>query len=170
MKLAIDGLYPRDTFNLITFAGDTKVLFREPVPATAANLKHAQEFLATRRGGGGTEMMQASRAALAPSGSEEHVWRLVWFMTDGYVGNEIAILDEIRKHPNARIFSFGIGSSPNRFLLDEMMLLGRGDVEYVGLKVDGSAAARRFHERVASPMLTDVAVEFGDLAVSGRLP
>src|SRR5687767_6186713 len=35
MKLALDGLNPQDTFNLITFAGDTAVLFPEPVPATA---------------------------------------------------------------------------------------------------------------------------------------
>ena len=27
MRLAIDGLNPRDTFNLITFAGDTHILF-----------------------------------------------------------------------------------------------------------------------------------------------
>jgi hypothetical protein len=33
---------------LITFAGDTAVLFDEPVPATRANLDRAQEFLATR--------------------------------------------------------------------------------------------------------------------------
>ena len=35
MKLALDSLYPADTFNLITFAGDTHILFPEPVPATA---------------------------------------------------------------------------------------------------------------------------------------
>jgi fructoselysine-6-P-deglycase FrlB-like protein len=32
-------------------------------------------------------------------------------MTDGYVGNEGEIIAEIQKHPNARVFSFGIGSS-----------------------------------------------------------
>ena len=35
MGLALDGLHPRDTFNLITFAGDTHILFPNPVPATA---------------------------------------------------------------------------------------------------------------------------------------
>jgi Ca-activated chloride channel family protein len=45
MKLSLDGLYPEDTFNLITFAGDTSVLFEEPVPATAANIELAQKFL-----------------------------------------------------------------------------------------------------------------------------
>src|SRR5687767_15278505 len=45
MKLALDSLYPADTFNLITFAGDTHILFPEPVPATRENLQKAQAFL-----------------------------------------------------------------------------------------------------------------------------
>ena len=36
MKLALDNLYPSDTFNLITFSGDTHILFPQPVPATKA--------------------------------------------------------------------------------------------------------------------------------------
>ncbi|HMF54836.1 MAG TPA: VIT domain-containing protein, partial [Pyrinomonadaceae bacterium] len=63
MKLALQGLYPRDTFNLITFAGDTHVLFPQPVPATEENLRKAQEFLEGQRGSGGTEMMQAIKTA-----------------------------------------------------------------------------------------------------------
>ncbi len=169
MKLALEGLYPRDTFNLITFAGETKVLFREPVPATAANLDHAQRFLESRQGGGGTEMMTAIRTALSPSDSQEHV-RIVCFMTDGYVGNDMAILDEIQKHPNARVFSFGIGSSVNRFLLGKMAELSRGEAEFVGLQDDGSAAARRFHERIRNPLLTDIALDFGDLPVADVYP
>ena len=95
-------------------------------------------------------MMKAIRTALEPSDSQEHV-RIVCFMTDGYVGNDMEIIDEIQKHPNARVFSFGIGNSVNRFLLDKMAEQGRGEVEYVALKDDGSAAARRFHERVRNP-------------------
>jgi len=169
MKLAIDGLYPRDTFNLITFAGHTKVLFPKPVPAMPANIRAAQEFLASRRGGGGTEMMTAIRTALDPSDSQEHI-RIVSFMTDGYVGNDMAIIDEIQKHPNARIFSFGIGSSVNRFLLEKMARFGRGETEFVGLQDDGSAAARRFHERIRNPLLTDIAVDFGGLPVADVYP
>ncbi len=169
MKLAIDGLYPRDTFNLITFAGDTHVLFPEPVPATPENLARAQAFLASRAGGGGTEMMKAIRAALAPSANRDAV-RIVCFMTDGYVGNDMEIIGEIRRNPGARIFSFGIGSSVNRFLLDKMAEEGRGEVEYVALSDDGSAAARRFHERVRNPLLTDVAVDFGRLNTSDVYP
>ena len=44
MKLSLDGLYPEDTFNIITFAGDTEILFPAPVPATRANLDARTEF------------------------------------------------------------------------------------------------------------------------------
>jgi Ca-activated chloride channel family protein len=169
MRLALRGLNPQDTFNLITFSGDTRILFPEPAPATPENLRKAREFLAARQGSGGTEMMKAVRAALDPSDSQSHV-RVVCFMTDGYVGNDMEILSEIQKHPNARIFSFGIGASVNRFLLDKMAEYGRGEVEYVGLQDDGSAAARRFHERVRNPLLTDISIDWGGLAVTDVYP
>jgi Ca-activated chloride channel family protein len=169
MKHAIDGLNPHDTFNLITFAGDTHVLFPKPVAATPENLRMAQNFLADRRGGGGTEMMKAIRAALDPTDSQEHV-RIVCFMTDGYIGNENEIIAEIKRHRNARIFSFGIGSSVNRFLLDKMSQAGRGEVEYVALNDDGSKAAKRFHERVQNPLLTDIEIDWGGLKVADVYP
>jgi len=169
MKMALAGLNPQDTFNLITFAGDTAILFEKPVPATAENMQKAQAFLESRQGGGGTEMMKAVLAALEPSDSQEHL-RVVCFMTDGYVDNEAAILSEIQKHQNARIFSFGIGSSVNRMLLDKMAEEGRGEVEYVALNDDGSAAAKRFHERVRSPLLTDISLDFGTLQVADVYP
>jgi Ca-activated chloride channel family protein len=114
-------------------------------------------------------MMKAIKTALDPSDDQSHV-RIVCFMTDGYVGNDMEIISEIQKHPNARVFSFGIGSSVNRFLLDKMAEAGRGEVEYVGLKDDGSAAAKRFHERVRDPLLTDIAIEWNNLPVADVYP
>ena len=169
MKLALDGLYPQDTFNLITFAGDTHVLFEHPVPATPENMRKAQAFLASRKGDGGTEMMKAIRTALDPSDAQDHV-RIVCFMTDGYVGDDMEILGEVKKHPNARVFAFGIGSSVNRYLLDKMAEEGRGEVEYVSLNDDGSRAARRFHERVRNPLLTDINIDWGGLKVADVYP
>ncbi len=169
MKLALDNLYPYDTFNLITFSGDEHVLFPEPVPATKENLARAQAFLESRTGGGGTEMMKAIKASMDPSDAQGHV-RIVVFMTDGYVGNDMEIIGEVQKHPNARVFAFGIGGSVNRFLLDNMAKYGRGEVEYVGLNDDGSAAARRMHERVRNPLLTDISIDWNGLPVADVYP
>jgi len=169
MKLALDGLYPQDTFNLITFSGDEHILFPKPVPATRENLRKAQEFLASRSGSGGTEMMKAIRAALDPSDRQDHI-RIACFMTDGYVGDDLEIIGEVQKHPNARVFAFGIGSSVNRFLLDKMAEHGRGEVEYVTLNDDGSAAARRLHERIRNPLLTDISIDWSGLPVADVYP
>jgi len=169
MKLALDNLYPTDTFNLITFAGDTRILFPQPVAATPENLKKAQDFLGSSSGYGGTEMMKAIKAALDPSDAQGHM-RIVCFMTDGEVGNDMEIISEVQKHPNARVFAFGIGSSVNRFLLDKVAQYGRGEVEYVALNDDGSAAARRFHERVRNPLLTDISIDWNGLPVADVYP
>ncbi len=114
-------------------------------------------------------MMTAIKAALDASGAQDHV-RIVCFMTDGEVGNDMEIISEVQKHPNARVFAFGIGSSVNRFLLDKMAEYGRGEVEYVALNDDGSAAARRFHERVRDPLLTDISVDWNGLPVPDVYP
>lgn len=169
IKMALDGLHPRDTFNLILFSGDTRILFPQPVPATPENVRQAQHLLLTQQGSGGTEMMKAIKAALEPTRSQDHI-RIVCFMTDGYVGNDREIVDEIKHYSNARVFSFGIGSSVNRYLLDKMAEAGRGEVEYVGLDDDGSAAAKRFWERVRNPLLTDISVDWNGLPVSEIYP
>ena len=82
----------------------------------------------------------------------------------------MAIIEEVQKHPNARVFAFGIGGSVNRFLLDKMAEYGRGEVEYVGLNDDGSAAAKRFYERVRNPLLTDISIDWNGLPVADVYP
>lgn len=169
MMLALNNLYPNDTFNLITFAGETSILFDKPVPATSANLAKAKKFLASRKSDGGTQMMKAIKAALEPSDAQNHV-RIVCFMTDGNVYNDNEIIAAVQKHPNARVFSFGIGSSVNRFLLDKIAEEGRGEAEYVSPNDDGSAAAKKFHERIRNPLLTNVAVDWNGLPVADVYP
>jgi Ca-activated chloride channel homolog len=166
---ALDELYFGDTFNLITFSGDTQILFPEPVFPTAENIRLAKELLNGRRGYGGTEMMKAIRAALAPSDSQDRV-RVVCFLTDGYVGNDMEIIGEVQKHPNARVFAFGIGNSVNRFLIEGMAKAGRGDSEIVTLNDKADEAAHRLYEGLRSPLLTDIAIDWRGLPVSDIYP
>ena len=169
LLLALDNLYPHDTFNVITFAGETRILFDDPVPATQENIKKAKKLLAKIGSDGGTEMMTAIKAALEPSDSQQHV-RIVCFMTDGLIGNDNEILAEVQKHPNARVFAMGFSDSPNRYLLDKMAQYGRGEVDYVSEKGDTSAVAKRFHERIRNPLLTDLSIDWSGLPVSDVYP
>jgi Ca-activated chloride channel family protein len=172
INTALDGLYPGDTFNVIKFSGETAILFDQPVYPTADNIEKARQFTNVQWGGGGTEMMKAIRAALVPSDSQDHL-RIVVFLTDGFVGNDLAILGEIRKHPNARVFAYGIGTSVNRFLITGMGREGRGDAEVITavMKTDEvEAATKKFYEHLRSPLLTDISLDFGSLPVADVYP
>lgn len=172
---ALDNLRADETFNLITFSGDTRVLFPAPVAATAENIAAAKQVLAGAYGSGGTEMMSAIRTALgddagADKPMEGDPVRVVCFMTDGYVGNDAAIIAEVKKHPDARVFAFGIGTAVNRFLLTKMSEEGHGDVEFVTNPQEAGPAADRFYERVHTPVLTNISIDWNGLPVTDIYP
>jgi Ca-activated chloride channel family protein len=170
MRLCIEGLHPNDTLNLITFSGNVSFCFEKPVPNTDENRRKALDFLGVLWGSGGTEMMKAINACLAGQDDPERV-RVVCFMTDGYVGNDLAIIDAVKRNAGvARVFSFGIGRSVNRYLLDGMAQAGRGEVHYILDQPQATGAAERFYERVRTPVLTDVELDFGGLTVEGLYP
>src|SRR5690606_8700283 len=121
MREALSRLRPHDTFNILTFAGATRKLFPRARPANRDNIADALAFLARAKAGGGTEMASAVTEALsAPIEAGRH--RYVFFLTDGYVGEEEAIFAgsrelveaAARRGQRARVFGFGVGSSVNR--------------------------------------------------------
>lgn len=174
---ALDNLRPEETFNLITFSGDTRILFPQAVPVTPENIKAAKTVLAGAYGGGGTEMMTAIRTALGDDAAAGKLdagptppLRVVCFMTDGYVGNDAEIVAAVQKHPEARVFAFGIGTAVNRFLLTKMSEEGHGEVEFVTRPDEAQAAADRFYERVHSPVLTNISLDWSGLPVADVYP
>ena len=140
------------------------------MPNTEANRRKALAYLDSLQGSGGTEMMKAINACLAGQDDPERV-RIVCFMTDGCVGNDMAIIDAVQQNAGtARVFAFGIGTSVNRYLLDGIARAGRGEVQYILDRSGTAGAAERFYERVRTPVLTDVQLDFGGLAVAEVYP
>jgi len=170
MKYCIENMNKDDTFQLLAFSNDVISLFDEPKPNSRENREKALKFLSERLGGGGTEMMKAIMAALTPERDPRRL-RVVCFMTDGYVGNDMQIVDAVKKNlGGARLFSFGVGNSTNRYLLDKMAQMGKGAVEYVTLNRHGDEVAEKFYERIANPLLTDITLNFGEASVSDVYP
>jgi Ca-activated chloride channel family protein len=170
MAQCIQDLSPRDTFNLISFAGGTGYCFNETKTANEENKRAALRYLENLQGGGGTEMMGAVQAALAGPYAKDRL-RTICFMTDGFIGNDMAILDAIRRGaPYARVFSFGIGNSVNRFLIEGMAREGRGAAEVVTLESKGEDAVQRFSARIKRPVLTNISVEFSGVEGADLYP
>jgi Ca-activated chloride channel family protein len=115
-------------------------------------------------------MIEGIRRSLAVSPSGERS-RFVAFLTDGYIGNEPEILREIHQlRQSTRIFSFGVGSSTNRYLLDHMAKFGAGTAAYLGLNDNAEAIMADYFDRIAHPALTDLQVDWGGMNVSDVYP
>jgi Ca-activated chloride channel family protein len=167
---ALRRLGPDDTFQIIQFSMSASQLGNAPVPATPANIARGIEYLHSLDSEGGTMMTEGIKAALDFPHDPRRL-RVVSFMTDGYIGNEAEILGEIHRRVGAaRIFSFGIGSSTNRYLLDQMALAGRGAVAYVGLDEESQRAVDAFYERVSHPALTNLEIDWNGMAVRDVYP
>lgn len=170
MKYCLENLNPGDTFQLLGFNTQVFPCFEAPVPLNEANLKQALEFLAPLQGNGGTDILKSVDYALKIPSDPTRL-RMICYMTDGFIGNDMQVVDYVRKHRGqARMFVFGIGNSVNRFLIEGMAKEGRGAAEIVDLKMPGEKAAARFYARVHKPILLDPKVEFGSLTVEDVLP
>ncbi|MEQ8223970.1 MAG: hypothetical protein ABRQ37_16765, partial [Candidatus Eremiobacterota bacterium] len=60
----------------------------------------------------------------------------------------------------ARVFTFGIGPSVNRYLLDKMAQMGKGTAHYLMLDEDIEEAIQKFSNQAAFPILCDINLEW----------
>lgn len=163
-------LQPDDSFQLISFSMTASQLGRSPLPATARNIGRALEYLRSLEGEGGTMMIEGIKAALEFP-HDPHRLRFVCFLTDGYIGNETEILSELHKRLGAsRIFSFGIGSAVNRYLIESLGSTGRGAVAYLGPHDDAAQIMEDFFSRISHPAMTDLQIDWGGLQVAETFP
>ena len=97
--------------------------------------------------------------------------RLVMFLTDGYIGNETEILAAVAQRiGSARLFSFGVGSSVNRFLLDRLAEEGRGEVQIVLPGSSVTDEVSRFYDRIRNPYLTDIELRWDGIEIADLQP
>ena len=167
---ALDRLERGDTFQIMNFSYDVKQFASRPVAATDENIRRARDYVRQLGGQGGTEMLSGIRAALGFPRDAERT-RFVTFLTDGYIGNEVEILGEVQRTiGDARIFSFGVGNSVNRYLLDGLATEGRGTVAYLGLNDSAEEVMAYYFERISRPALTDVAIDWNGLTTTDVYP
>ena len=167
---ALDLLEPADTFQVIRFSTNASRFGPEPVPATPENVALAKRYVRRLQGGGGTRMIEGIRAALDFPHDPRRLG-FVTFLTDGYIGNEADILEAIHKSiGESRIFSFGVGSSVNRYLLNRMAKVGRGAAAYLARDDSGAEVMRSFFNRVSRPVLSDIEVDWGSMRVADTYP
>lgn len=170
MRYIIEHMNKEDTFQIIAFSNDARPMFAKPQKVSADMKQQALKFITHLTANGGTWMAPAVEAACKTPADSNRL-RIVTFMTDGYVGNDMEILGMIKKlRGKSRWFSFGTGNGVNRFLIDAMAKEGGGEAEYVLLNSSANEVGKKFYDRISSPVLTDIKLDFEGLSVKEVFP
>jgi Ca-activated chloride channel family protein len=162
MHRFIEGLNTDDTFTIIDFSDVTTQLSPKPLNNTPANRQKAFNYIQNLQANGGTYLLNGIRAVLNYPAAENGRLRSIVLLTDGYIGNEDEILAEVQQElkPGNRLYSFGVGSSVNRFLINRLAELGRGTVQVVRYDEDPDPVADKFFKQINNPVLTNIEVKW----------
>jgi len=160
LKNLIENLKESDKFNVVLFAGGSRVMAPASVPASGENVQNAIRLIDGQKGGGGTELSLALKKALSLQADEAYS-RTILIITDGYIAAEKDVFHLIQQNLNrTNVFSFGIGSSVNRYLIEGMARAGHGKPFVVTQPREARGAAERFRNYVQLPVLAHIAITY----------
>ena len=164
LRNLIVNLKPTDKFNVVIFAGSAGLFSKSSVNANKSNIEQAISFIDNQHGGGGTELITALKTAQSIPQANENISRSFILVSDGYVSVEKEAFDLVRmNNNNCNFFSFGIGSSVNRYIMEGLAFMGNGEPMIVVDEQKSEIQAERFRSYINSPVLTQIKTIFGDL-------
>lgn len=174
LAFCLSRLRPQDRFNVVRFSTDVEALFTNPVPADSVNTSKGIAFAEALSPAGGTAIGPALERVFQQKTSRDQPHQVI-FVTDGIptVGQTDAnlILEMIeQQHGRARLFAFGVGFDVNTTLLDGMAAQARGRSDYVKPNENLETAVASLYTRIASPVLTDISIDFGDARTYDMYP
>ncbi|NEO87298.1 MAG: VWA domain-containing protein [Spirulina sp. SIO3F2] len=169
MERFINGLNADDTFTVIDFANATQSLSPQPLANTAANRELALDYVAGLSGNGGTQLLNGIDTVLNFPPAAHGRLRSVVLLTDGLIGNDNAVIARIKDELpyGNRLYSFGVGSGVNRFLLDRLAEVGRGTLHVVRHDEPIDEVVEQFFGQINNPVLTNIRVTWQG---EGRYP
>ena len=167
----VRGMNPNDSFQIMRFSETASSMSRSPLSNTEENVEEGIRYINNMSGTGGTMMIEGIRAAIGYPEDPERM-RFVIFLTDGFIGNEAEILGELQRTlgENTRLFSIGVGSSPNRYIIEGLAEEGRGHAYYVGLNEDPDVSVAAIYDKINDPYLVGIDIDWGDLDVHDIYP
>jgi Ca-activated chloride channel family protein len=175
LLFGVKTLRDGDRFNVINFAGEEHLMERGLISANADGKRRGEEFINRLQPTGGTNINEALIASMRIFENNDRPKMLV-FMTDGLptVGetNVDRIISNFKnaKNLNVRIFPFGFGYDVNTTLLDRLGSENDGISDYVQPKEDLEVKVSNFFQRVSSPVLSDLDLDWGPVLADYTYP
>ena len=171
---ALAALGPQDRFRVIAFSSGVTEFRTGLTPATRAALADAQEFVSRLSAGGGTNIEGALDVALQSAGGNGRM-SLIVFMTDGLPSVGQTQPDQIAaaagsRIGQSRIFTVGVGTDVNTYLLDRLAKEGRGSATYVAPNADMEVAVGGLLGRIRHPALANLRIVSAPVTLTDAQP
>ncbi|KPK00031.1 MAG: hypothetical protein AMJ60_02945 [Desulfobacterales bacterium SG8_35] len=164
LDYAVSRLTPDDRFNIITFSDIVDKLFNYPMTGSTEHINKALHFIDGLDASGGTEIAPALYESL-DGGTNLNRIRQVIFLTDGSVGNEQQLFEIVRERlGDSRLFTVGIGSAPNSYLMRNIAERGKGTFTYIGEVKEVKERMEELYTKLENPLLTDIMLTLSDRA------
>jgi Ca-activated chloride channel family protein len=157
-------LRPQDRFNVVSFAGEERLMETHLISADDQGRKRGEEFTQALRPVGGTNINEALLASMRQFDASNRP-KILIFMTDGLptVGltdpGAIVANASRAKTLGLRLFTFGVGYDVNTALLDKLAAENGGVADYVEPKEDLEVKVSNFFSKVNYPVLTDLKLD-----------
>lgn len=159
LAAALTRLSTRDRFNIIRFNHTVRSLFAVPQPVTTATIKQAVRYTEQLSADGGTEVLPALRQALKSPPDSSRLQQII-LVTDGQVGNEEELFELLHQRVGTRrLFTIGIGSTPNSHLMRNAAAFGRGTFTYIGKADEVEQKLDHLFQKLERPVLQDIALD-----------
>ena len=158
----VGSLRETDRFRLVAFSGGVRRYASGWTNAGAANRSDAVTWIRSLEAEGGTNIAGALAEAFAEAPDAEALGVVV-FLTDGLPSVGESDPERIAERAEQgrgrfRVFAFGVGDDVNTYLLDRLTERARGTTEYVRPGENIERAMGALSAKVASPVLTDLAL------------
>lgn len=161
-----------DRFNIVTFSTAPES-FAPNLKLTSAT-RDAEAWVKRLSARGNTDINRALLEAISFVEKERPTYLI--FLTDGLptegvVESQDILLNFENSAPaNLRLFAFGVGYDVDTYLLDTLSGDHHGTSTYVlpGERLDETLSS--FYEKISTPVLTDLTLNFGDITVYDLYP
>ena len=159
LAAALTRLTTQDRVNVIQFNNTVRSLFSSPQPVTTTAIRKAIRYVEGLSADGGTEMLPALRQALKSQQDSTRLQQII-LITDGQVGNEDELFELLtHRLGTRRVFTVGIGSTPNSYLMRKTAEFGRGTFTYVGNVNEVKDKLDGLFKKLEHPVLNDIQLD-----------
>lgn len=170
LQLCIRNLSEGDSFNIVAFGSELEY-FSEfgKVPFNEDNLRKASQWIDKLSAKGGANILEALKYSLTENNLIGHSTILLF--TDDMMEDENEIIEYVNKNiGDNRLFTFGIDTSANSYMINKLAAVGFGRPEFIYEDERIDDAILRQFSRIENPQVDITEINWGEVKVESTYP